>query len=289
MGAFKDFARGLGASLSGHGLIALGWIYAGCLAVTFVFTVLVFRFVAATVDHSAMAAELRGGQGAAWAVDLIGQGGTSASIAALTTAAMVLIPVYLVLSVFFSGGMVSKVRAALGHSGPERFLAASARYAGAMSRIAALEVVVIGVLGAILVFGVAASAVADVGHALPWVTLAVALLALALVTSVFDYARVRLVARDDGSARSALADAFRLIGRQPLAFLVLALLTGGLGLVVVCVLVWLHSVVALDTGVGVLLGLVIGQLGIVGRLWSRLAAYGAESSLAERTWEVGVT
>ena len=111
MKTLRDLTRGIAASFSGHALAALGWTYAGALAVGLAFTVVAYRFVAATVQHSAMAADLRGGQSAGWLVDLIGREGTSASVASLMTVATVLAPVYLVLVIFFSGGVLSKVRA----------------------------------------------------------------------------------------------------------------------------------------------------------------------------------
>jgi hypothetical protein len=282
MRALKDFARGLTASFSGQALVALGWAYAACLAVGFVFTLMMYRFVAGTVAGSAMASDLRQGQSAGWSVDQFGRPGTSTSVAMLVTAAMVLAPVYLVLVVFFSGGVVAKVRAALGLAGPERFLSASARYAGVMARVASVEVIVVGVLGGILLVGMTVGDYADLGNAFAWSTLALSMCALALVTSVFDYARIGVVASDNGSALAALRGAVRFVGQRALPVVFLAALNGALALAVAWLLVWAHSVVSLDTGAGMLLGLVVGQVGVLGRLWSRVVAYAAETSLWEQ-------
>src|SRR5215218_10337345 len=153
MDTLKAFARGLAASFSGPALAAIGWAYAACLAVGLVFTLVVFRFVASTVASSAMAEDLRGGQSAGWVIDLLGRHGTSSSVATLGTLAIVLVPIYLVLMIFFSGGVVAKVRAALGLSGPERFLMASARHAGVMARVAVVEIIAVGVLAGVLAVG----------------------------------------------------------------------------------------------------------------------------------------
>jgi hypothetical protein len=151
-----------------------------------------------------------------------------------------------------------------------------------MARVASLEVVVVGILAALLFLGVSAAAVADVGHPVAWLTFAVALVVLAIVTSLFDYARVAVVANDDGSALGALRDGIELLGRSPMSVVVLALLNGAVGLVVFLLAVWVHSVAPLDTGAGVLVGLLVGQAGLAARLWSRVAAYAAETSLWER-------
>lgn len=285
MGTLRDFARGVGASFSRPALAALGWVYAACLAVGVAFTILVYRFVASTVSGSAIAAELRQGQSANWVMDLIGEPGTRASLVEMMTAAMVLVPVYLVLALFFSGGVVSKVRAALGLAGPDRFLAASARYVGPMARVAVVEIVVVGILASVLLVGLGAGLYAGASGAVVWTLLGLSTFVLALVTSVFDYARIEVVAADGGSALGALGSAFRFAGRRPVSVVVLALLNTVLALAVAWVLVWLHSLVPLDTGPGVLLGMVVGQAGVLGRLWSRVAAYATETALWENAAE----
>lgn len=282
METLKDFVRGIRASFGSSALVAVGWAYAAVLAVGLAFTLVAFRFVAASVDHSAMAAELRAGQTAAWAIDVLGRDGTWAAVSAIAAVAVVLVPIYLVLVIFFSGGILAKVRASLGLAGPERFVTASARHAGAMARVASLEIVVVGILGAIVLFGVSAAAVADVGHWVAWLTLAVALAALAIVTAVFDYARIGVVANDDGSAARALGDAFGFVTRQGLSVVVLALLNLVVAVVALWAAAWIHSLVALDTGGGVALGIVVGQVGLFARLWSRVAAYASETSLWSR-------
>lgn len=284
METLKDFGRGLAASFSPHSLVALGWVYAAVLGAGAAFTLLAFRFVMSSVMSTATAADLRAGQTAAWAIDLIGSPGTQPAVATLSTAAVVLVPVYLVLVIFFSGGVISKVRAALGFAGPERFLTASARHAGAMARVAAVEIVVVGILGVICMIALGAAATSRT-HAVAWATLAVALYVLAVVTSAFDYARVAVVARDDGSALGAITGALGFAGRRAPSVLALAALNGVLALAALWAFVWAHSAVALDTGGGVLLGLIVGQVSVIARLWTRMVAYAAETSLWERTAE----
>jgi hypothetical protein len=281
MKAIGALIRGLSASLALPALGALGWAYAACLAVAAAFTLLAYRFVSTTVAGSAMAADLRHGQTIGWIVDLAGTPGTTSSVAMLATAAIVLAAVYLALTIFLSGGIVTRVRAALGFGAAEPFLTASARHVGAMARVASVEIVVVGVLVVVMLVGEAVGAYGSFGNAVAWGWLALSLFVLALVTSVFDYARIRLVEREDGSAMRALGEAIRFVGRNAAAVALLAALAGVVALAVWWLVVWLHGVVALDTGIGVLLGLVVGQVGVLARLWTRIAAYAAETALFE--------
>lgn len=283
MEALRDFGRGLVASFAPQALAALGWIYGAALAVAFVFTLLVYRFVASTVTGSAMAEELRGGQSANWIVDLVGRPGTTSTIAVLGTTAMLLVVVYVVIAVFFSGGVIAKVRAALGHAGPERFLAASGRHVGPMARVAVVEIIVIAILAIVLFAGQAIGGFSGVANALAWGWLALTAFTLGLVMSVFDYARIRVVAKDERSGLDAIAAAVRFVGRRALPVVLITVVTGVLSLVVALSLVWVHSTLGLDTGAGVFLGIVVGQIGVIGRLWTRVVAYATETAFWERT------
>ena len=282
METLKDFGRGLGASLSRPALLALAWAYGACLAVGLAFTILAYRFVAGTVSNSAMAGELRQGQTADWMVDLIGTPGTSSSVRLTMTAAILFVVVYLVLTVFFSGGVVAKVRTALGLAGPERFLESSARYIGPMALVASAEVVAVVVLAIVFVVATYAGGLFGARPAIAWPLLALSAFTFALVTSVFDYARIRLVACEDRAVLAALGGAFRFVGRRALPVVALTVLNGVVALAALWLLVWVHALVPLDTGAGLLLGIVVGQIGILGRLWARVAAYATETALWAR-------
>jgi hypothetical protein len=282
METLRDFFRGLVASVAGPALGALGWAYAASLAVAAAFTVVVFRFVQASVAGSAEAADLRHGQSADWVVDVLGTPGMRPGVVTLMTLATVLVPVYLVLVIFLSGGVVSRVRTALGLAPREPFLPASARHVWPMARVALVEIVTVGIVAVALGMGLAVGIYAELGNAVPWALLAVAVFVLALVTSVFDYVRIGLVDRDDGSALKALGGALKFAGRRAPSVALLAVLEAALALAVWWLAVWLHSLVPLETGAGVLLGILVGQAGVLARLWARVAAYAAEASLWSR-------
>lgn len=281
MSAVRDFTRGLGASLRRPGLAAIAWTYGACLAVAAAFTLLVYRFAMGTVEGTAMAGDLRRGELGWWVVDLAGTPGAGRSVGLLTTAAMVFIPLYLVLAVFASGGVVASVRRALDLGEAEPFLVACGRHAGSMALVAAVEVIVVGLLAIVLLAGQVAAGFGGVGSALTWMWLAASVFTISTVATVFDYARIGVVA-SGGSAFEAMGDALRFVGRRAPAVVLLVLLNGLLSLVVALAAVAIHGAVSRDTGAGLLAAVLVGQLGILARIWTRVVAYASETALVER-------
>ena len=101
---------------------------------------------------------------------------------------------------------------------------------------------------------------------------------LALVSIVFDYAKVRAVVEDRRSMIGAVAAGGRFARRNAEAVAALYVLTG-------CLFVSLLLVYAIaspgagSTGAGVWLGVAIGQLYLLGRVWIRLVFFAAETAL----------
>ena len=95
---------------------------------------------------------------------------------------------------------------------------------------------------------------------------------------VFDYAKIRIVVEDRISVVGALAAAARFVVRGPAATF---------GLYLACALVFLlvlsvYAVVAPgagSTGAGMWVGFLLGQLFIIGRLWTKLLFLAAETVL----------
>ena len=285
MNTVNDYLRGLAASVARPSLVALGWAWAASLAAAAALATLIHSFVAGSVDGSAMAEALRRGQAAEWVVDLMGQPGMGRSIGLLTTAALVLAPIYLVAAVFLSGGVVDAVARALGLVGrrePETFFGACARHVGAMARVALVEAVVLGIVVVSLLIMRVSGGAAGLGDGFAWGWVAASLFTLALVTAVFDFARVAIVARDERRAIAACLDAARFAGRRLPAVAAVVIANLLLALALAGALVWLHSRVDLTTGAGVLLGIVLGQLSVAGRLWARIAAYATEAAVWQR-------
>lgn len=283
METIHDYLRGLRAAVAPRAFVALGWAWFASVAVAALFTTLVFLFVQSSVTHSAMAEELRQGQSGTWIVDLMGQPGVGSVVQLLAVLALLLVPAYLVLTVFLSGGVVSSVLRALGMTERREygtFFGESARFVGPMFRFALVEVVVVGIFvtGLLIVRGIGASA----GPGFAWGWVVVTVFVLAFLTSLFDFGRIWLVAHDSRSAIDAFREGMGFLGRRPLAILLVVTLNLVLAIAVAGSLLWLHGRIDLSTGGGVFLGLLVGQLSVAGRLWARIAAYATEAAIWDR-------
>jgi hypothetical protein len=101
---------------------------------------------------------------------------------------------------------------------------------------------------------------------------------LVLVGIVFDYAKVRAVVEDRRSMLGAIGAGARFTRRNAAAVATLYLLTGCLFLVLLAV----YAVTAPGSGsggAGVWVGITIGQLYLLGRLWIRLVFFASETAL----------
>jgi hypothetical protein len=281
VGALGHFARGLRASVRPEALGAIAWTYAACLAFAAGFAALVYRFVMGTVAGTAMAGELRHGPSAWWAVDLAGTAGAGASMRMLAATALLMAPVYLVVAIFASGGVVSSVRSALGLGARAPFLRASARNAPSIALVAVVEVIVIGLLAIALLVGLASIALSGAAGAWAWLLLAAGAFAIALVGATFDYARVWIVARDGGSPLQGMVEAIQFTGRRAPAVALLVVLNGALALGVLATAAAAHAALPLETTPGLIAGIAAGQLGVLARLWARVVAYASEASVFE--------
>jgi hypothetical protein len=280
MKVLEAFRNGARAAFTIASFRALGWCYGASLIVTLLFTIPLYALVRSTVAGSAMAEELRSGRTADWLVDLAGAGSIAPAARSLVVAAVVLVPVYLLLVVLFSGGVLASLRDALG-LGPKvpSFLAASAEVAGAMMRVALVELPTIGLSLVVLVMARLALAMVASGPLVAWSWLAISIAALAFVTSVFDFARVGIALRSAPGSLAALGDALRFSFGRFMTVFGLSTLNAAVAGVVFVLFVWLHSLLRIDTGLGIFFGLVVGQLSIAARLWCRLSAYASEMAL----------
>jgi hypothetical protein len=101
---------------------------------------------------------------------------------------------------------------------------------------------------------------------------------LVLVSIVFDYAKVRAVVEDRRSMIGAVAAGARFARRNAKAVATLYLLTGCL-FVALLLVYGIASPGAGSIGAGAWLGVAIGQLYLLGRLWIKLVFFAAETAL----------
>jgi hypothetical protein len=101
---------------------------------------------------------------------------------------------------------------------------------------------------------------------------------LAFVSLVFDYAKVRAVVEDRRSMIGAIAAGARFARRNARAVAALYMVTGALFITLLLVYA-LVAPGAGSTGAAVWVGILIGQIYILGRLWIRLIFFASEISL----------
>ena len=103
-------------------------------------------------------------------------------------------------------------------------------------------------------------------------------LALVVVNVVFDYAKVRAVVEDRRSMIGALIASSRFV-RRNLAGVAALYSLNGLLFIAVVVLYGLVSPAAGSSGLGLWLAVVVGQLYLLARVWTRLVFFACETSL----------
>jgi hypothetical protein len=101
---------------------------------------------------------------------------------------------------------------------------------------------------------------------------------LVLVSIVFDYAKVRAVVEDRRSMIGAITAGARFARRNAAAVATLYLLTGCLFVALLLVYA-IASPGAGSTGAGVWLGVAVGHVYLLGRLWIRLVFFASETAL----------
>ena len=105
------------------------------------------------------------------------------------------------------------------------------------------------------------------------------LLLIAVVNMVFDYARIASVIND---RRKMLRETFKAVGfafRHPVSAFGLYLILGVSGLALFAFLFWLRSLVYQDSLGAILLAVVIAQLAMASRMWTRVAYYAGQVDL----------
>ncbi len=101
---------------------------------------------------------------------------------------------------------------------------------------------------------------------------------LSLVSIIFDYAKVRAVVEDRRSMIGAIAAGARFARRNARVVAALYILTGSL-FIFLLVIYAFAAPGAGSTGAGVWIGVVIGQLYVLGRIWIRLVFFASETAL----------
>lgn len=281
MNPFLAIARGIRAASSSGSLVALGWIYGVLAALAAILTIVVYTVVSLGVARSGIAGQLRSGLSTDWLIDTFAQPGAGSKAVAILLLAVALAVVYAAASVALSGGVVERVLRSLEAGSGERepFLAVCGRFAGPMLRVALIEIVFLAVVGGVLAIVWVAGLAGGAGHAFAWIAVGVLAIAIALITGVSDVARVHVVATGDRSAVTAWRDALAHAGRRAPVFVVVVVFNLVVAVAVAWIAMTLHGTIPRETGTGVLVGLAVGQAGVLGRIWVRIVALSTQASL----------
>jgi hypothetical protein len=193
---------------------------------------------------------------------------------------------YLLLWLFLTGGVLDRYARARPTRSHEFFTACGvyfARFLRLAPLIALAYYVLFAVVHPMLVDTLFAELTRDVTVERTAVFMKLGLYAVfgvlvALVSIVFDYAKVRAVVEDRRSMIGAIAAGARFARRHAAAVAALYLLTGCL-FVALLVLYAIAAPGAGSTGAGMWLGVAISQLYLLGRLWLRLVFFASETAL----------
>lgn len=281
MNPFLAIARGLRAAITSGSFVALSWMY-GLLAVLAAgFTVFVFVLVSHGVANSAVGSQLRSGMSADWLIDTVTQPGAGSKVLSVVLFGLALALVYSAASIALSGGVVSRVVDAVAGGRPDRssFLSECGRYAGPMLRVSVIEFIFLGIVGTVLALAWGAGLTGGAGNTFAWVSVAIIAITLSTIAAVADVARVHVVAAADRSALSAWKDAISHAVQRAPSFMVLVLFNLSVAVIVGWIALTIHGTISRETGGGVIAALIVGQLGIIGRIWARLAALATQASL----------
>jgi hypothetical protein len=132
-----------------------------------------------------------------------------------------------------------------------------------------------------LLVGQVAGGLGGAGNVFTWLWLAASVFTISTLATVFDYARIGIVA-SGRAAFDAMGDALRFVGRGAPSVALLVLLNGLLSLGVALAAMGVYAAISRDTGEGLLAAVIVGQLGVLARIWTRVVAYASETALAER-------
>jgi hypothetical protein len=98
---------------------------------------------------------------------------------------------------------------------------------------------------------------------------------LVLLTTLFDYAKIRTVVEDRRSMIGAVVAAARFIRRRTRAVVLLYLMNSAIFVMILAAYAFLAP--GASPGVSILLALVIGQIYVVTRLWAKLLFYASQT------------
>jgi len=228
-----------------------------------------------------------------WITDLINlqMSGVSLDSAGIQTGLMLVVSActYLLLSAFFSGGMIKIFASRSGRFSVREFWAGCGAHFWRFLRLMLISLLFYGVVIGVYIFihrqisriDEAATAYDDVVYQ-RWAGLAALMLMVWAVNMLFDYARIMTVVSGSRRMIRQTGAALWFVIRHPVssASLNLGLVLIGLGLFVL--LVRLRAALDDPDWSSVFLTFAVGQLAIASRIWARMSLYAGQIDLFQR-------
>ncbi|MCW5969555.1 MAG: hypothetical protein KIT57_13685 [Blastocatellales bacterium] len=228
-----------------------------------------------------------------WLIDLFNERLAGASLLTMISQAAILTGVmaffFLIANVLFAGGILGVFSHPDGRFSHARFWAGAGRYFPRFLRLWLLSLVVYGLaiagylLALIPINASDARASAERPGAIrQWAAAAVLLLALSVINLIFDYARIGAVLGDRARMFAEVFRAARFSFGHFRRTFGLYILLSFVGMCVFGVIVGIRGAVEQNTPFAVFAAVVLGQLAIGARWWSRLSFYSAQLDLYRR-------
>jgi hypothetical protein len=236
---------------------------------------------------------------ATWLIDVFNHQFPGAALETVAAQVGVLLLVsgvsYLLLNTLFAGGLIAVFHSADGLFEMHKFWAGCGACFWRFFRLLLISLIFYGIaygLYALLrwpIDNVAATASAFESVVYKrWAALAALVLLFAFVNMIFDYAKIGAVASNRHKMWRETFRAIRFAFGNFFSAFGLYLLVAIVGLAVFLALNWLRWSVDQSLGAGVLLAILIGQLAMAGRMWTRLVFYSAQMHLYKKLAPVAV-
>lgn len=228
-----------------------------------------------------------------WVTDFINRQMPGASLESTGIQVMVLLSImglgYLLLNTLFAGGIIAVFASDDGRFTPRKFWWGCGAYFWRFFRLMLISVTYY--LASYLLYYLArvpleravqrATAYESVVFK-EWGTALLLVLLFGFVNMVSDYAKIGTVVNDSRMMFRESVNAWRFSLRHFFSAFGLYLLIGGAGMTIFISLAWLRNSINQGSIIAVLAAIMIGQLAIVARMWSRLMFYAAELNLYRR-------
>ncbi len=285
----KSFLRGIRLATGSWKMILL--LLLANILFSIPLALLVFLLITQTAGGTLVAQRLYGDKlDPVWFFDVINEqfAGASPATFALQVSGMLAVCgiVYLLVNTLFAGGIIEVFASADRRFTMRKFWGGCGGYFWRFFRLMWISMIfyamAIGVYALVMWRIGKADSTATVERPTvikSFAALLLLLLLISIVNMVFDYARIAAVVND---RRKMFRETFKAAGfafRHPVSAFGLYLMLGLSGLILFAFFLWLRSLVHQDALGPILLAVLIAQLAMASRMWTRLAYYAGQVDL----------